>query len=261
MARSSKDSVVGSPGSPPPQATAAQCGSWRVTKCDRLSNSPERVGLVARDDTVEWRRAGSQRGACDPQTIEGLNMHDIEVASPSMSTLDRRFEPTIGSTMWGSLGARSYLCGHDGQRRWGTLPGWSIHGGNFFFTASRVMVPPVSVGVLPTLPLLTAWFVGVARALSLAKNCPYCVIPVGELGRYVEEVGSCPWSPPPKLMDECLFGCAVSEGAHHVGVGKFIPFLGKPPNVIPKAFPASLGAHVEVQCHTRVLGVQSPSAK
>jgi hypothetical protein len=141
---------------------------------------------------------------------------------------------------------------------------WPICGGNFFFTAPRVMVPLVSIGVLPTLPLLTAWFTGVTRALSLAKNCPYYVIPVSELGRYVEEVGSCPWSPPPKLMDECLLGCVVGEGAHHVGVGgvwKFIPFLGKPLDVIPKAFLASLGAPVEVQCHTRVLGVQSPGMK
>jgi hypothetical protein len=102
-----------------------------------------------------------------------------------------------------------------------------------------VTVPLAPVVVLLTLPLLAAWFADVARALSLAENCPYCVLPVIELGRYVEEVGSCSWSSPPKFVDKCLVGCAVGDITLHVGVGKFIPFLG--------GFPCnSLGAPLAV---------------
>lgn len=89
------------------------------------------------------------------------------------------------------------------------------------------MVPPTAVRVFPTLPLLVAWFADVVRALSLAKNFPYSNILVGELGRYVKEVGSCSWSPSPKLVDECFAGHAVDEGAHHIdvsGVREFFPF-------------------------------------
>lgn len=41
----------------------------------------------------------------------------------------------------------------------------------------------------------------------------------------------------------------LSEGTYHVGVGgvgEFVPLLGEPPDVIPKAFPALLGASLEV---------------
>lgn len=50
-------------------------------------------------------------------------------------------------------------------------------------------------------------------------------------------------------MDECLIGCAIGEGTYHVGIDgaeEFIPFLGKPPDVIPKLSPISLGAPLEV---------------
>jgi hypothetical protein len=122
-------------------------------------------------------------------------------------------------------------------RRW---PGWPIHGGDFFFTALRVVVPLAPVRVLPMLPLLAAWFISVVRALSLAENCPYCVLPIDKLGRYVEEVGSCSWSPSPKFLDECLVGCVIGEGTYHGGVRKLVPFLGKPPDVITEANPTSM---------------------
>jgi hypothetical protein len=55
--------------------------------------------------------------------------------------------------------------------RWPRRP---IRDDEFFFTASGVMVPLTPVGVLPTLPLLAAWFVGIAQALSL----PYGKLPL-----------------------------------------------------------------------------------
>jgi hypothetical protein len=121
---------------------------------------------------------------------------------------------------------------------------------------SGVVVPLTHVKVLPTLPLLVTWFVGIAWALSLAENCPYCILPVDEVGHYIEEVGSCSWSPLPKFMRECLIGCVVGEGTYHVdfgGVGKFIPFLGKPPNAISESFPTFMGAPLEVPGATRAL--------
>lgn len=111
------------------------------------------------------------------------------------------------------------------------------------------MVPLAPVGVFSTLPLLATWIAGVTRALSFAENRPYCILPVGELGRYVKEIGSCSWPPSPQLVDERLIGSAVGEGAHHVGVGgvgEFVSLLGEPPNVIPEAFPILLGAPLKV---------------
>jgi hypothetical protein len=52
---------------------------------------------------------------------------------------------------------------------------WAIRGADFLFTMPGVMVPKAPVGVLLTLPLLAAWFAGIA------KNCTYCVLPVGKL--------------------------------------------------------------------------------
>lgn len=56
---------------------------------------------MARDDAVKWRRTGTQRGACDPHVVECLNVHDVDTTSPSMSTLEGCFEPTISSTTRG----------------------------------------------------------------------------------------------------------------------------------------------------------------
>jgi hypothetical protein len=111
------------------------------------------------------------------------------------------------------------------------------------------VVPPAPIGVLLTLPLLVAQFASVARALSFVENCPYCVLHASELGCYVEEVDCCSWSPSPKFMDKCLFSCAIGEGTYHIevdGIGALIPFLGKPSDVIPEAFPTSLGAPLVV---------------
>jgi hypothetical protein len=73
--------------------------------------------------------------------------------------------------------------------------------------------------------------------------------PVGELGRYVEEVDSGLWSPLDEFMDECFIGCVVSEGSDHIGIDgimEFVPFLGEPPDVILEAFPALLGTPLTV---------------
>lgn len=81
-------------------------------------------------------------------------------------------------------------------------------------------------------------------ALSLVENCPYCILPISEHGRYVEKVGSRLWSPSPKLMDEGLVGGAVGEGPHHVGIGgveELIPFLLEPSDVVPEALTSLLG--------------------
>lgn len=48
---------------------------------------------------------------------------------------------------------------------------WPIHGENFF-TTPRVVVPPAPVGVLPTLSLLVAWFIGVAWLFPFQKIAP-----------------------------------------------------------------------------------------
>jgi hypothetical protein len=37
---------------------------------------------VARYDSMEWCRARSQRGVCDPRSVDGHNIHDLEATSP-----------------------------------------------------------------------------------------------------------------------------------------------------------------------------------
>jgi hypothetical protein len=68
-----------------------------------------------------------------------------------------------------------------------TAPGWwpkrSVHGGDFSFAASCVMVPPAPVRVFPTLSPLVVGFASVAGTLSLMEDSPYRVFPVSELGR------------------------------------------------------------------------------
>jgi hypothetical protein len=49
-------------------------------------------------DAVDRHDARVQHGACVPQGIKSLDVHDVETAPPSMRTLERRFEPTIAST-------------------------------------------------------------------------------------------------------------------------------------------------------------------
>jgi hypothetical protein len=110
-------------------------------------------------------------------------------------------------------------------------PWWRL-----FFVMSGTVVPLALVGVFPTLPLLSVGLASIVRALSLVKNSPHCILPVSELGWYVEQVCSCPWSPPPKLMDERLICGAIGEGAHYVGVdsiGELVSLLRKLLDVVP----------------------------
>jgi hypothetical protein len=53
------------------------------------------------------------------------------------------------------------------------------------------MVPSALVEVPLTFALFVAWLLGVTWVHSLAENCPYRILPVSELGRYVMEVGIC----------------------------------------------------------------------
>jgi hypothetical protein len=57
-------------------------------------------------------------------------------------------------------------------------------------------------------------------------------------------------------MDERLVDCTVGEGAHHVGVSgieEFVPFLGEPLDLFPKAMPIPMGAPLEVpRAHMRL---------
>lgn len=82
------------------------------------------------------------------------------------------------------------------------------------------MIPPALVGVLSTLLLYTACVVDVVQALPLAEAGPHSVFPIGELGRYVEEVGCSLWLPLRKSMDKCFVGCVVSERNYHIGIRK-----------------------------------------
>jgi hypothetical protein len=66
-------------------------------------------------------------------------------------------------------------------------------------------------------------------------------------------------------MDKRLIGSAMGEGSHHVGVsgiGKFIPFLGEPLDVITEAFPILLCAPLEALGVPRApIGAQEVSTK
>jgi hypothetical protein len=78
---------------------------------------------------------------------------------------------------------------------------------------------------------------------------PCRVLPIDELGRYVEEVDSSLWFPLAEFMDECFVGGVVSEGTYHVvvgGVREIVPLLEEPPDVILETFSALLGAPLEV---------------
>jgi hypothetical protein len=137
--------------------------------------------------------------------------------------------------------------------RW---PGWPICGGDFFFIVPRTMVPSVPIGVLLMLPLLNVGLAGVTQVFSIAENCPHCIFLVGELGCYVEQVDSCSWSPSPKLVDECLVGSVVGEGACYVsvcGIEEFVSLLRKPLDVISNDFSTLLGAPYEVSRASREL--------
>lgn len=117
------------------------------------------------------------------------------------------------------------------------------------------MVPPALVKVFPTL-IFTAWFAYVAWAFSLAEDGPYGVLPVSDLGRYVEKISSGIWSPSLKIVEERLVGGVVSEGTCYMGVGsvrEFISFLGEPPDVVPEPFPSLLVAPIEVPGAPRML--------
>lgn len=131
----------------------------------------------------------------------------------------------------------------------GLWPRLSIRGGDFFFVALGVVFPPSLIRMVPTLPLLVARVASVMWDISLTKNGLYRILHVGELVCYVEMVCSSFWSPPPKLVNECLIHGSISEGTYYVGIDgvrELVSFLGKPSDVVPKAFSTLLGAPFQV---------------
>lgn len=133
---------------------------------------------------------------------------------------------------------------------------WRLIRGGDLLIAPGAVVSPASIRVFSSLLLLTAWFACIAWALSFAEDCPYHILSINEFGCYVKEVGGGPWLPASELMDECLVGGAIGEGAHHVGVcgiRKFVSLLGESPDVVSEAFPALLDASLEVPRTLRAL--------
>jgi hypothetical protein len=53
--------------------------------------------------------------------------------------------------------------------------------------------------------LLIAWFAGVAWALFLVENSAYHILPVSELGRFIEEISSGFGLPRSSLWTSTLF--------------------------------------------------------
>jgi hypothetical protein len=71
-------------------------------------------GLLTWDHFVKWVWATLELVLGKPQSIKGIEVHEVEAAAPSMRALVSRVVPTIGSTM------RRNLPGL------GMLYGWSI---------------------------------------------------------------------------------------------------------------------------------------
>jgi hypothetical protein len=105
------------------------------------------------------------------------------------------------------------------------------------------------VGVLLTFLLLGAGLTDVTCDLPFAENSTYHILPISKLGLYIEEVDGGLRSPSPELVDKRLVGGAISEGTYYInvgGIGEFIPFMGQPPDVVPKTLLALLGTPFEV---------------
>lgn len=68
------------------------------------------------------------------------------------------------------------------------LLGQAVDGGDLMLVASGVVSLLMLLMVLPTLFIREAWFASVARDLSLAKNGPHNVLPIGEFCANVEDI-------------------------------------------------------------------------
>jgi hypothetical protein len=63
---------------------------------------------------------------------------------------------------------------------------WSVCGGDFLFVEQGMMVPPMLVGVFTTFSFLLVRPVDVTWALPFAENSPHCILPISELGHFIE---------------------------------------------------------------------------
>lgn len=86
-------------------------------ECDMQSDSFERVGLAAGHDVMEWSelRCSVERAIAKPSKVLMYMM--LRPLPPSMSSLERHFEPIISSTTRGrSRDAGSCLGDHNCRR-------------------------------------------------------------------------------------------------------------------------------------------------
>ena len=56
-----------------------------VAVCDRQVEVAKRVGLYARQDTIEGEEGGPQAGPRDSHGIKGVDVEDVETAAPCPS--------------------------------------------------------------------------------------------------------------------------------------------------------------------------------
>lgn len=148
-------------------------------------------------------------------------------------------------------------------------PGWTIRSRDFSFLGACTWGGNffgVYLGA-PASPFSCCWARRCRWVFCLSENSPHRVLPVSELGRNVEEIGDCLWSPLSKLMDQGLVGGALGEGAHYISVGgirEFVSFFVRifgysprdflwTPLEVPRASGALVGAlEVPDKCSSEV---------
>jgi hypothetical protein len=85
-----------------------------VSEDDRQGNPPKGDGLPTEDISIEWVWAILEMVLGESQSLNGVEVHEVEAASPSMSALVSQVVPTSGSMIRGN---------HPGL---GMLYSWSI---------------------------------------------------------------------------------------------------------------------------------------
>lgn len=67
----------------------------RFPKCGRELDAPEGHGLHLWYDPIEGRFAWMKASSWDPHAVQGVGVEDVNLLSPSMSTLESWARPTI----------------------------------------------------------------------------------------------------------------------------------------------------------------------